>query len=363
LCPPGIQVTLRQLLAAIPPFKETSVAMNRSRPCCLFAVLVLGACLGAALPGYAASHEGWLVSEVKVSGMPPGLDGDITRGLGLKSSTGFGRSGKVRFRQELLQQDRQRLRLYLARGGYPYARIEPRLTPDKQPFQVKVHFRITPGPAVQVGRLELLGVPEGMQGLEAKARKDLPAGSRLADARVKAVAGHILLELQAGGYARARVRTAVSRPDSFTADLVFNFEAGQPYRFAAIQVSPIPADLDPLVRRSLGISRGDRFSPDLLTTARQNLRDLQLFRQIKVSADSIAPGELALAVHLKLAAMRTARVSVGSWSDDPIRLRAQWRHRNIFARGRGWKAVGRILPAGRRWPPVPGGRLSWRPAR
>jgi outer membrane translocation and assembly module TamA len=322
----------------------------------ILGVLATAAFLAAVTPARAAGHEGWLVTEVKITGLPQGISGDVVKGLGLRSSTGFGRTGKVRFRQELLELDLQRLRLLLARSGYPYAQVEPGFTPDSGVYQVKVKFVVQPGPTVQVGAVRLVGLPDELLGLEQKARDRLPTGSRVVDARVRAVADHVLLELQRGGYALARVRTTVAKPDSFTADIAFQLNPGEIYQIAEVRLSEIPADLDRLARRSMNVRVRDRFSPDLMNAARQNLRDLQLFRQIKVRADSLAPGQLALSTELKPAAMRTARVSIGSWSDDPVRLRAQWRHRNIFGRGRGFEGRGSYSPhqqelgAGVWWP-------------
>jgi outer membrane translocation and assembly module TamA len=163
----------------------------------------------------------------------------------------------------------------------------------------------------------------------------LGVGRVFADDGVRDAHDRLALALARSGYALAEVHSRVERPDSFSVVPVFDVTAGGVQRFGSLTVEGLPEDLEDLALKTLGVPAGARYSPTLVSRARDNLRELQLFRRIRLATAAEAPGVLRLTADLAAAAPRTARVSLGSWSDDPIRLSGEWRHRNRFRYGRG----------------------------
>lgn len=235
----------------------------------------------------------------------------------------------------------------LARGGYPDAKLKVRFEPLRQRERVRLVFVVTPGPRVNIGRVEVAGLPEALAGLAAPLRAKLKTGARCADPTVEQARLDLENALREAGHPRASVRVAAHRVAPDRADLEITAQPGGRYRFAGVRVSGVPDDLARLARRSADIPPGRIYSPARVERARDNLRRLQLFRQIRLrtvpvdSTDADSDSLLVLA-DLREAKPRTYRLGAGSWSDEPWRLTGFWRHRNLFGGGRSFEISGEI---------------------
>ncbi len=297
--------------------------------CILLAILI-----GSSDSTAASSFDGWSVADVEVSGMPGGVAGGTAAGLALSAPAGFLGGAEAVISPALLAQDHARLLLLLARNGYPYAVVTHRFE-SRGDRRAKVIFEITPGLPVLIGNVSLSGSPAERPGLIGLARGMISPGDVFRDEVVASVVKAATLEVARAGYAAPLVEVAVAFVDSFYADVSFTVRAGERSVIASVSIVGVPQDLEGLALKSMDVKTGVMFSPDLVPRAQDNLRELQLFRQIKVGIERVGPGELEMHADLAPGAFRSANVSVGSWSDDTVRIQAGWKHRNIFHQGRG----------------------------
>jgi outer membrane protein assembly factor BamA len=314
--------------------------------CALCGVGILLASL-VALPGRAvgqtARYAGWRVAKVEVTGVPSDLRAPFPAGLALAVRSGLLRRGRAEFRPDDLTADRDRFRLWLARNGLPYAGVETRVTPVEGRESLKIEFAVTPGPMVAVTTVSVQGIPESTPRLERAIHKALPPGSRFTDEGIRVLAAEARTALERAGYARANVDARVTRPDSVSAAVEFVATPGPVFTIDSVRVVGAPEDLAPLVKRTLAIRPGQPYSPRVVEKARDDLRRLSLFRQVRVFTEESATGDgtgLVLVAFVGVGTHRSALFGVGSWSDDPWRFSALWRHRNLFRGGRGFQANG-----------------------
>lgn len=310
----------------------------------------------------ASAREGWEVRSVSVRGLPSGVEDPSPR-LQLTARPGFLGGGTAVFRGTVLEADLRRLQLHLAQHGYPYARIMPEVRPDDRASRVTVVFQVHPGRPVRVADVQVRGAPPELPEARRLAARILAPGRVFTDALAERARVSLAARLAGAGYLLGEASLAVERPDSFTATAVYTLTPGLRQRIVLTEVSGVSDDLADLAVRTMSVPDSVLATPALLERARDNLRELQLFRQIRLGTTPAGDGALVLGARLAPAAPRTARVSLGTWSDDPIRVRAGWQHRNLFRRGRGLGFRGSYSPyrqelGGRAWWPALAGPRS-----
>jgi outer membrane protein assembly factor BamA len=273
---------------------------------------------------------------VEMEGAPKDLAGELVQGLALRGDRGVLRATRATFFPETLSQDLTRCRLFLARHGYPDAELDVRLEPADGDRAVRVTLVVTPGPEVTVGRVQLLGLPDGF------ASRALPvaAGDHLLDAAARDAAAQLEESLREAGHARARVTLTVERRGT-RADVTLEAAPGPVCTIDSVRVEGAAPDLEPLVRSTLDLRPGERYSPSKLRAADAGLRELDLFRLIRVRTEPHGDTGLIVVCELTERQPRTVSVGVGYLSDEQVRVEAEWRHRNQFRAGRGARLGGR----------------------
>lgn len=324
---------------------------SRCRPlwiCCLVLLAWIVAGPGAWAAGKEGDrYAGWTVRELAFEGWPQDLGAAPRSGLALGQKSGVLRPRRPVFRVETLRKDRQRLLLALARGGYPEATVTVRFEPLRGRRQLRLVLVVAPGRPVTIGQVRVEGLPPSLSGLADLPREQLRPGMRFADSRVERARRRLEEDLREQGYPSAAVRASVRHGTGDRADLDFTVEPGGRFRFAGVRIEGVAEDLAQLARRSADIPTGRLYSPARVERARENLRRLYLFRQIRlrtVPVDSVTTDSDSLLVvaDLRAAKPRTYRLGAGSWSDEPWRLTGFWRHRNLFGGGRSFEIGGEV---------------------
>jgi len=291
-------------------------------------------------------YKGWTVTSVEVRGLDGGMASDIEKGLALAAKSGLLRSQHPEFYPQTLADDVRRCVLFLARHGYPYAVVSPRVEPAKKNRQVRVVFEIDKGPPVRITNVVLLGFPPDLLD-DARDAVTLEEGRVFTDARlvesVEAVGG-ILAE---SGYARATVGSRIGWKDSTAIEITVDVLPGNQYYFGDVRISGAEEDLIPLIRKSVTADHGALFSPKALDDSRRNLRVLGVFRQVQVllDADDAAPDTVDVVVDVIMREHRTIEGTVRLWTDENLDAAGKWEHRNLFKRGRGGRLeVSELMP-------------------
>ncbi len=279
-------------------------------------------------------YKGWRVAKLKVLGAPRGLGGAIKTGLALSGGGGPLGPREARLYPHLLEEDLARIRLFLARQGYPRALVAARLEPSRGREAVTVVFDISPGAVVTVARAEAAGLPPALAAGARRAAARL-VGKPCAEPRLETVRRE-LVRLQAdAGHARADVLTRVSWLDSTSAEVSFSASPGEVHTFRQILTRGVPDDLAPLVRRTVHIQPGQVYSPRAVAAAQDHLRLLELFRQVRLTTPEAGPGRLDLDADLTPRDPRTLQVGAGFWTEEYLKLGGRWTHRNLLQAGRG----------------------------
>lgn len=285
-------------------------------------------------------YHGWTVTEIAFTNLTDELARQISGGLALNLRSGMLGQRRARFSEKLLNDDLERIKLFLARHGYPDAEITVRLEPQERRRQVKIIFEIAGIAEVRYGEIKIRGMPDHLRDRGGRLLNRIAPGNRFSDDAVTRTVTSLDSLLQANGYARTEVVANLSlvRPDQ--ADLTFAIDPGVPYRFESVVLKGVPTDLETVTRKTIDLRPGTPFSPAVIDRVRDNLRTLSLYRQIRITWDDTGPDNLVLIADLQVASPRTANISVGSWSDDPWRFTGFWTHRNLFMKGRGLSVDG-----------------------
>ena len=280
-------------------------------------------------------YTGWTVASVRIEGMPEALNRAVRGGLSLTQRSGFLGLGRAEFTARRLEADRRRIVLFLARNGYPQATNRVRFEADRERERVTVIIEVDPGPPVLFGAVDVIGLPDEVAPRQASLLTPLVLGTRFHEAKVQFVMAEIEDAVQEAGYARSEVEVVLERTDRATANIRFLVRPGDRFRFGTISVTGAPPDLVPLAEKTIDIAPGTFFNPRLLREAHVSLRQLDLFRQIRLDTCATVSDSLDLSAQLAARKFRTAELSIGTWTDYPIRVRGVWAHHNIFKKGRG----------------------------
>lgn len=321
-------------------------------------LVVLGALTFAFSPGRAVASDddpvvaepledlrGLEVERVRIEGLPGSLADPLRQGLELAGVNTLLGHERARFYEPNLLRDLERARLFLAREGYPQAQVaaEARRTEEDR---VEILLGVRRGRATRLANLELLGFPRGVA-REAKDWVGLEEGARFRDAALEAAVLFGESRLRDDGYARARVATEVAALESGDVEVSVTADPGPLCTFREIRIEGTSPDLVRLARRTVGVSRGDRYAGRRVVRAEDQLRLLGLFRQIRVDIEdapgfdrAAASGEVDLVVRLGDRPPRSLETGVGYWSEDLLRVQARWQHRNLLRRGRGVEVSG-----------------------
>ncbi len=312
----------------------------------VFALLLLvglssGPAAGAATPDAWSSYSGWQVTSFKVEGAPADMAGDLQRGLALTGQWRLLR-GRERpsFSVGTLAEDLARIRLFLAVRGYPAARVVPTAEPNPEARQLALLITIEPGAVVRIGEINYAGWPESVALPDTSESRILRVGDVFTDEAVAASVAAVRGGLRNAGYARVAISHEIRPlgPARVAIDLAIN--AGDFFVIDEVVVSGCSDDLVGLAQRVINIKPGTEFSAARLADAALDLRVTQLFRQVELATEPISPGHLRLNATLLDGRMRTWDASIGTWADNPWKVRSSWTHRNLFGRGRGFNARG-----------------------
>ena len=195
---------------------------------------------------------------------------------------------------------------------------------------VQVDVAIQPGPVFRLRRVAL----EGSVPPEGRAALKLEPGAPAIAADVLAAQGRVLDALRRSGHALARVDApvAVLDPAAQVLDVTYKVESGPQVNLGPIGVTGLDR-VDPgFVRRRLLVHPGDRFDPDGIEQARQDLASLGVFATVRARAAERlnAAGDLPLDFEVTERKRRAVGVTAAFSTDLGASVSVTWQHRNLF---------------------------------
>jgi len=195
---------------------------------------------------------------------------------------------------------------------------------------VQVDVAIQPGPVFRLRRVALEGTvpPEGQAALK------LEPGAPAVAADVLAAQGRVLDALRRSGHALARVDppVAVLDPAAQVLDVTYKVDAGPRVNLGPIAVSGLDRVDPEFVRRRLLVHPGERFDPDGIERARQDLASLGVFATVRARAAERlnAAGDLPLDFDVTERKRRAVGVTAAFSTDLGASVSVTWQHRNLF---------------------------------
>lgn len=243
------------------------------------------------------------------------------------------------------QEDRERLATALRSFGYYDGKVAIRVagrdvddpglpdaldaTPADPPVPVAVGVEL--GPRFRLRRIEVQGGPVPAA---ARAELKLEPGSPAVAADVLAAADRLLAALRRQGYALARVEKpdAVLDPAARALDVAFRAEPGPRVDLGPIAVQGLDRVHESYVRRRLLVQPGERFDPDRLERARQDLAAQGVFSTVRLrTAEQVdEDGRLPLIVEVTERPRRAVGFTAAYSTDLGASAGVTFQHRNLF---------------------------------
>ena len=321
------------------------------------AVLATGSPVARSVEVSPERAKGLPVSGFSMEGVGGSLGKELTKGLAYSGDSKLLSTRYPLLYPETLEEDLLRVRLFLARHGYPRATVTPVLTESDR--KIHVRYEVDPGDAVRVGSLRFEGFPPHPKPAKVV---DLEEGHVFTETELDGGTAALRRTLERKGHARAKVEPVLEARDRSTVDVTWSADPGPVYYFGELRVDGLAPDLTGLVERTLAIDRGRRYDPRTLEQARDDLRAQGLYRQVRIRTVETGADTLDVEADLAPAAPRYTEAGIGFWTDDLIRVHAAWTHRNLFRGGRGFRIEGaysayeRSANASTWWPALLGPR-------
>jgi len=240
-----------------------------------------------------------------------------------------------------LQRDKERLRRYFVRAGYPSARVDYDVRLDAENDLVDVRFLIQPGTPLVMRSIAVAWAdsvpPTGLDRARAVeaviARTEIREGQPLDERVVPQAAVALGRWLGEAGYAFATVRPDVSVDSAASeARVVLRAMVGPRTRLGRIDITGNTTLATSVVRRFLGLESGEWFSPARLEAASQRLASLDVVGAASFAVPRDQPIDTLVNVVLTVQEepLRTVSGEVGYATDGGFGGEAQWSHRSIF---------------------------------
>ena len=273
-----------------------------------------------------SNYKGWTVAKLEITGVEKGRAKELRKGLDL--------AGESVLYESRLREDIDRILLFLARRGHPYASVRPVVEADIAKREITLTFEVAPGPPVIIESYRISNVPEADRPQVERAMTLRP-GSVFGDDAIELDIQMVIDELEKKGHARAKAAATFEWIDSTRVAIRIVAVPGPVFYFRNAVVSGVSDDLASLADTLVDIQRGERYEPRTLVDARNFISRTGLFRQIRLTAEDAATDSLDLIVELQERKPRSIETAVGYWSDERFTGRIRWQHRNIFHKGRG----------------------------
>ena len=200
--------------------------------------------------------------------------------------------------------------------------------PANPPLEVAVSFDL--GPRFKLGAVTIsTKVPPDIPG-----HLELKPGQPAMAAEVLAAQGRLLDALRADGYplARVPVPVAILHPDQNLLDVDFQPDSGPKADIGPISLSGLKKMNESFVRKRLLIHQGEKFSPQAIEKARQDLASIGVFSVVRVEQATAldAHGQLPIDFDFTERPLHAVDVGVAYSTDLGVNFSTAWHDRNLF---------------------------------
>ncbi len=287
-------------------------------------------------------YRGWEITAFELTGLPKELAKDFNNQLALHGRRNLFGTKRPNFQTKILAEDLARIRLYLARIGYPMAKTNPVVEPDLEKRQLALRIEIDVGQAVRVGHLEINGWPQRVALPDTSHQGIIHRGQIFQDESLEKTADFLRTILLNSGFESAKVQPTLEGIEAGLLEIHFAVEAGLYCVVDSVIVEGCSEDLVGVALRVMDLKMGAEYSVAKMSQSAMDLRGPQLFGRVELTTENLQPGRLLARATLENARMRSWYAAVGTWSDNPWMVRMGWSHNNFFKRGYGLRTRGEV---------------------
>ncbi len=278
------------------------------------------------------------IKKIIIKGVHQLKEKDVKKVLAL-SERGFFSwlTGSGILKQGYLERDVAAIEAYYANRGFIDVRVgEPKVEFKKD--GIYITFNVVEGERYKVGKIYFKGdiiVPEKKLYKIIKL-DDLAREGKYFNRSVLRKDTERLRKFYADyGYAFAEVSVDIERHlEQHTVDVTFNLYKRQLVFINRIIIEGNTKTRENVIRRSLSISEGDRFSSKKIDSSKEALTKLDYFDEVNIDTiPTSSPNRLDLKVHVKEKSTGFFSVGAGYSSIEKFFLTGQVTERNLFGRG------------------------------
>ena len=245
------------------------------------------------------------------------------------------------YTQEQLDQDRVLIQQYYANHGYPDAAVTSAVAEynaDRKGYFIT--YTIVEGDAYKFGKI---GVETSISGLDANTLTNTirtRQGDRFSASEMTRSAQDMAVEATNLGYPFADVRPRIDRdPSGGVIGVTYLIDEGQHLYVERINITGNTKTRDFVIRRELGFSEGDPFSPALVAQGKTNIQALGFFSAVSITPEQgSAPDKVVLNIAVTEQSTGSYGVSAGYDTEEGILGELSIEERNFLGRGQYIKA-------------------------
>lgn len=256
----------------------------------------------------------------------------------------FRRYDEYNLNETELRRDRIRLIRYYERRGYDQIQVDIDIAEGDKEWKKHVTFRIREGQPIRIATSEVVieadtAAVNNLEALpqfqHASRQHELRQDERYQTVRKPDVEGRFIEIMQNHGYpwAEAFVDAEI---DSLAkrADVQVILRPGPKSYFTNFHFEGIESVPERIVRRELGIERGEEYDQRKIQEAQRQIFGHHLFRFATITLpEQERDSTLDLRIRVREHPMRTVQAVVGVGSEEYLRGQVSWQHRNISGTG------------------------------
>ncbi len=233
------------------------------------------------------------------------------------------------------ERDVPRLLKVLRANGYYAATVQVRVDSGRR--RKRVVFEVDLGPRYVFRELKIVAVDEDAPSGPTPAEVGMVAGEP-ASTRIALRAEDLIVQfLERQGYplARANQRRVAVEHEARAVDVAYYYEAGPPAVFGKTTVDGLQSVGERFVRGKLPWDAGDQYDGSLLRLGQRRMVGADLFASVLVVKEDELTDAGAMPIRIDLSERKHRSIILGAGyaTDEGIRGRISWEHRNLFSEG------------------------------
>lgn len=264
-----------------------------------------------------------------------------------------GQSEFTIYQDSLLQEDIQNLLYYYRERGYFQTKVEARVEPGTRPGRIILLFEMEEGNPLRARNLEfsILAPDSIAEELRSsflnsqfwRSNNYIP-GNILEPIRREQMVQQLSIGLRERGFAYSTIQVETLMDSiALQADVILTITPGDKIYLNSIAVEGAESVSEEYIRRISELKEGELFNIKELEQARVNIRQHHLFRAAVFEFNGQPTQEtIDLLIRVREYPLRSVQLMAGFGTEDLLRARASWTHRNVNSKAHQISSMARV---------------------